>query len=82
LFVGFFMKRIDCTGMFSGSLMGRVLVLVINVLQCRFPALDFSYLWYNFIGCVACVLLSLIIQAVLAATGRPGPASSSEWQVT
>jgi hypothetical protein len=27
--------------------------------------LNISYLWYNFIGCAACVLFSLIIQTVI-----------------
>ena len=38
-----------------------------------FATLEISYLWYNVIGCGACVLLSLALQAVL--TRRPGPAS-------
>ena len=34
-----------------------------------------SYLWYPLIGCAACVLLSLIIQAALGATNKSAPAS-------
>jgi len=42
------------------------------------PQLDFSYLWYNFIGCAVCVLLSLILQVTLGSTGKPGPVTSDK----
>jgi hypothetical protein len=32
--------------------------------------LNISYLWYNLIGCAACVLLSLVLQAAMGARGE------------
>ena len=68
--VGFFIKRIGGTGMFWGALAAQLLVLALYFLHYRFPKLDFSYLWYNLIGCAACVLFSLIIQATLGSKSR------------
>jgi len=37
-------------------------------------SLNISYLWYNFIGCAGCVLLSILIQAaqgIRQSTERP-----------
>lgn len=63
--VAFFLKRVGGTAIFWGALSAQVLVLVLFFLHYRFPKLDFSYLWYNLIGCAVCVLLSLILQAVV-----------------
>lgn len=72
--VAFFLKRVGGTAMFWSALAAQVLVLVLFFLHYRFPKLDFSYLWYNLIGCVVCVLLSLIIQAALGSKDKPAPA--------
>jgi solute:Na+ symporter, SSS family len=69
--VAFFIKRVGGTAMFWSALVAQLLVLVVYSLHYRFPKLDFSYLWYNLIGCAACVLLSLIIQAALGSSGKP-----------
>ena len=69
--VAFFLKRVGGTAMFWGALAAQLLVLVLYFLHYRFPKLDFSYLWYNFIGCAACVLLSLIIQAAIGLNAQP-----------
>jgi Na+/proline symporter len=56
--VGFFLKWVGGTATFWGALLVQILVI----------ALYFSmngYLWYNLIGCVACMLLSVLLQAVL-----------------
>jgi hypothetical protein len=38
--------------------------------------LNISYLWYNVIGCAACVLLSLMIQAALGGNDGSGTAAA------
>jgi len=76
--VAFFIKRVGGTAMFWSALAAQLLVLVVYSLHYRFPKLDFSYLWYNFIGCAACVLLSLIIQAVLGSTDKLRTVTSDE----
>ena len=43
--------------------MAQILVFALYFLRHRFPALDFGYLWYNLIGCAACVVFSLVLQA-------------------
>src|SRR4051812_38406716 len=48
--VAFFLKRIHGTAVFWGAIAAQLLVIV---LYFRLPI---SYLWYNVIGCVACVL--------------------------
>jgi len=62
--VAFFLRRVGGTAVFWAALAAQTLVFAL------YFSLSISYLWYNFIGCAACVLFSLIIQAGL---GDPGP---------
>jgi len=54
--VAFFLKKIGGTAVFWGALAAQALVFIL------YGTLSISYLWYNFIGCAACVLFSAIIQ--------------------
>lgn len=54
--VAFFLKHIGGTAVFWAALAAQTLVFVL------YFSLSISYLWYNLIGCAACVLLSLVIQ--------------------
>jgi Na+/proline symporter len=54
--VAFFIKRVGGTAIFWAALAAQTLVFVL------YFSLNISYLWYNFIGCAACVVLSLVIQ--------------------
>ena len=65
--VGFFLRRIGGTAVFWGALATQVLVIFL------YFRLNISYLWYNLIGCAACVLFSSILQAWLG----PGNNSTS-----
>ena len=56
--VAFFFKKVGGTAVFWGAIAAQALVFVL------FFRLSISYLWYNLIGCAACVLTSLAIQAV------------------
>ena len=67
--VAFFLKHVRGTAIFWAALVAQMLVFVL------YYSLTISYLWYNFIGCAACVALSLIIQAALGSTGKSAPAS-------
>lgn len=62
--VAFFLRWVGGTAVFWAALAAQTLVFVLYV------SLSISYLWYNFIGCAACVLFSLLIQAVLGPTQR------------
>ena len=57
--VAFFLKHIGGTAIFWAALAAQILVFIL------YFSLNISYLWYNIIGCAACVLLSLVIQLIL-----------------
>lgn len=63
--VAFFLRRIGGTAVFLAALTAQTLVLVLFFTQ------EIGYLWYNLIGCAACVLLSVALQPF---TGRGSPA--------
>jgi hypothetical protein len=56
----FFLKKVGGTAVFWGALGAQALVFAL------YFSLTISYLWYNLIGCAACILLSLLIQAALS----------------
>lgn len=62
--VAFFLRRIGGTAVFWAALTAQTLVFVL------YWQLNISYLWYNFIGCAACVIFSLILQAVIDSLGQ------------
>lgn len=68
--VGFFLRRIGGTAVFWGALATQVLVIAL------YFRLNISYLWYNLIGCAACVLFSAVLQALLGPGDRIAPAPS------
>jgi Na+/proline symporter len=57
--VAFFLKHISGTAIFWAAVVAQILVFIL------YFSLNISYLWYNLIGCAACVLLSLVIQLFL-----------------
>jgi hypothetical protein len=58
---------------FWAAVCAQTLIFALYLLRHRFPALDISYLWYNLIGCAACVGLSFVLQTILP--GMPTRAS-------
>jgi Na+/proline symporter len=69
--VAFFIRRVGGTAVFWAALAAQALVFVL------YFSLNISYLWYNFIGCAACVLFSLLIQTAIGPTIKPGRALST-----
>jgi hypothetical protein len=65
--VAFFIRRVGGTAVFWSALAAQTLVFVL------YFNLTISYLWYPLIGCAACVLFSLILQAALGATNKSAP---------
>jgi solute:Na+ symporter, SSS family len=57
--VAFFVRRVSGTAVFWAALAAQSLVFIM------YFSLNISYLWYNLIGCAACVLLSLVCQVFL-----------------
>jgi Na+/proline symporter len=62
--VAFFLKWIGGTAVFWAAIAAQVLVFTM------YATLKISYLWYNLIGCAACMLLSIAIQMMF---GRRSP---------
>ena len=57
--VAFFLKRVGGTAVFWAAVAAQTLVFAL------YASLSISYLWYNFIGCAACVVFSLLLQLAL-----------------
>jgi Na+/proline symporter len=65
----FFLRRVGGTAVFWAALAAQTLIFVLWFDR---GSLGISYLWYNVIGCAACMLFSLLLQSVLG--GFSGPA--------
>jgi len=57
--VAFFLRRVGGSAVFFAALAAEGLVIAM------YFSLNIGYLWYNIIGCAACVAFSLALQAVL-----------------
>ncbi|HEY5079905.1 MAG TPA: sodium:solute symporter [Opitutaceae bacterium] len=56
--VAFFLKRVGGTAVFWAALAAQALVFALCLTK-------ISYLWYNVIGCAACIFFSLLAQAAI-----------------
>ena len=65
--VAFFLKRIGGTAVFWAALASQGLVFAL------YANLSISYLWYNVIGCAACVALSAALQVAIGMAGARAP---------
>jgi solute:Na+ symporter, SSS family len=63
--VAFFLKKIGGTAVFWGAITAQFLVCALYFSRNLYPSLSVAYLWYNLIGCVACVVLAAIFQLVV-----------------
>ncbi len=57
--IAFFLKRIGGTAAFCAAVAAQALVFAL------YSTLNISYLWYNVIGCAACMLFGIILQLFL-----------------
>jgi Na+/proline symporter len=64
--VAFFLKWIGGTAVFWAAIAAQLLVIALYL------TLDISYLWYNAIGCAACVALGAILQGAISLGRRKG----------
>src|SRR3989454_10874172 len=62
--VAFFLHRVGGSADFFAAVTAQALVIVM------YFSLNIDYLWYNLIGCAACVALSVALQAVLPPRAR------------
>jgi Na+/proline symporter len=75
LFVaGFFLRPLRGTAVFWGALAAQALVLFLFF---KVPDARLSYLWYNVIGCMVCIVVSFIIQMMLGFGNRTSPAATA-----
>jgi Na+/proline symporter len=68
--VAFFLKRVGGTAVFWAALAAQALVFALCFS-------NISYLWYNVIGCAACILFSLALQAAIEISAGGGAAPAS-----
>jgi solute:Na+ symporter, SSS family len=57
--VAFFLRHVRGTAVFTAAVISQLLVIGL------YFTVPIGYLWFNFIGCLSCVVLSLVAQAVL-----------------
>jgi solute:Na+ symporter, SSS family len=57
--VAFFLRRVGGSAVFFAAVIAQALVIVM------YFSLNIGYLWYNLIGCAACIAFSVALQAVL-----------------
>jgi Na+/proline symporter len=69
--VAFFLRWVHGTAVFWAAIAAQLLVFAL------FATLHISYLWYNLIGCAACVGFSLALQAALGSGPRPTEAPAN-----
>jgi Na+(H+)/acetate symporter ActP len=62
--VAFFFKWVRGTAIFWAAITAQLMIFVL------YWRLEISYLWYNVIGCVACVVLSILFQATFWPTSQ------------
>lgn len=73
--VAFFLKHVKGSAVFWAAIAAQIVVLVIFFVGKAYPAREIGYLWLNPIGCAACVLFSLGLQAVMPPEVKPPSAT-------
>ena len=64
--VAFFLRRVGGSAVFFAAVTAEALVIVM------YFSLNIGYLWYNLIGCAACIAFSVTLQAILPPCARAG----------
>jgi solute:Na+ symporter, SSS family len=64
--VAFFLRRVGGHAVFFAAVAAQTLVIVM------YFSLNIGYLWYNLIGCAACIAFSVALQAILPPRARAG----------
>ena len=73
--VAFFLKHVKGSAVFWAAIAAQSVVLVIFFFGKAYPAWEIGYLWLNPIGCAACVVFSLGLQAVMPREVKPSSVS-------
>lgn len=67
----FFLKHVKGTAVFWAALAAQTVVIAIFFLGKAYPAHEIGYLWLNPIGCFACVIFAVLLQAILPRRTAP-----------
>jgi Na+/proline symporter len=70
--VAFFVKWVRGTAVFWAAIVAQFFVIGLFVFGKFYPQHEIGYLWFNLLGCAACVLFSVILQALLRNEPRAG----------
>src|SRR5204862_5549036 len=68
--VAFFLKKVGGTAVFWAAIAAQVFVIALFFYGKFYPQHEIGYLWFNLIGCSACVAFSLLLQAMLPAAAK------------
>lgn len=69
--VAFFLKKVGGSAVFWAAVAAQIVVVGIYGFGKLYPAHEIGYLWLNPIGCGACVLFSVVLQALLGERPKP-----------
>jgi SSS family solute:Na+ symporter len=69
--VAFFLKHVKGTAVFWAAVAAQLVVIAIFWAGKAYPAHEIGYLWLNPIGCFACVLFAVALQASLPKSTEP-----------
>ncbi|MEL7119187.1 MAG: sodium:solute symporter [Bacteroidota bacterium] len=61
--VAFFFKKVGAKAVFTGAIIGEIMVLIIFALN-AYGVINIAYLWLNLIGCIIVVALSLLLNQI------------------
>ena len=75
--VAFFLKKVGGTAVFCAAIVAQVFIIGLFFYGKFYPEHAIGYLWFNLIGCVACVAFSLLLQAILGDRAGFSPPSNT-----
>jgi solute:Na+ symporter, SSS family len=71
--VAFFFRRVGGSAVFWAALAAQAFVIALFFFGRTHPQWEIGYLWFNLIGCVACVVFSLLLQLALGGRAAVKP---------
>jgi hypothetical protein len=60
--VAFFLKKLNGRSIFPAAVISQIFVLLLHVAQVN-GMIELGYLWYNLVGCVLVVVITLVVYA-------------------
>jgi solute:Na+ symporter, SSS family len=63
--VAFFVKKVGGTAVFWAAIAAQTFIIGLFFFGKAYPQHEIAYLWFNLIGCTACVVFSVVLQALI-----------------